>query len=321
MSVLFDASGKPCFSFFGGESSKEKADHIRGEEPVGAVAPAEGDEMDGYERSRAESRFLEDVPSGRSDIPVLPESVLQAVTDQLVARLVHERPAGQTGTEVPDGPTLCELDAFCDALIMADAARSRQFFDTLRRQGKSPDTLCLRYIAPAARRLGERWISDECTFLEVTLGTSRLHGLQRSLRGDFSPAGLYKAPEFRALFTVAPGDTHALGVTIAADFFRRAGWTVDLHTSPEAETLLAQASLCEYPLIGISVAHETSGGCLKDVIRRLRNLQPTATLVLGGGVSRNESALVEKFGVDALIEDVTTAPFWLKTVVKSAQSH
>jgi methanogenic corrinoid protein MtbC1 len=222
---------------------------------------------------------------------------------------------------VADRPTPDELDAFCDALVVADAARSREFFEALRQQGKSPDTLSLNYIAPAARRLGERWISDDCSFLEVTLGSSRLHGLQRSLRRDFSPAGIYEPPEHRALFTVTPGDTHALGVTIAADFFRRAGWTVDLHTSPEIETLLAQASLGDYTLLGISVSNRSGSARLEDVIHRLRSLQPNAALVLGGDVSDFEPALVERLGVDALVEDVTTAPFWLKNVVKSAQNH
>ena len=277
--------------------------------------------MDGHDSTRADTRAPLDARRESDDPPALPEDVLQAVTEQLVGRLVRMAPPGTApGTLLPE-PDEDEIDAFCDSLIVTDAMRSQDFFQDLRRRGTTPDTLSLRYIMPAAQRLGERWMNDECGFLDVTLGSARLHGLQRSLRSDFAPARLSPSSDLRALFTVTPGDTHLLGVTVAADFFRRAGWSVDVHSSPERETLLARASLTEYPLIGVSVGSYPEDGRLEDIVYRLRALQPAAKLVLGGGVQYVDPVLLERLSVDAVVDDVTNAPFWLQTLVNSNLSH
>ena len=274
--------------------------------------------MDAHPSTRAGDLLPSDELSERRQALSIPDAVIQSVTRELMHRYVHGS-RGSHGQTAPvlESPPDAVVDRFCDMLIDVDASKSRQFFDGMRRDGATTDTLSLRYVAPAARRLGERWVSDECSFLEVTLGASRLHGLQRSLRSDFKPANLNQMPELTALFTSTPGDTHVLGVTMAADFFRRAGWNVDLNTSPEIEVLLAQASLAEYALVGLSVGAYPEDGRLEETAHRLREFQPSAKLVLGGRVDGLGEDLVAKIAPDAIVEDVTTAPFSLQTMLFS----
>ena len=275
--------------------------------------------MDGHDSTRKDGQLPPMLLSDRDRIPSLPDGTLESVTSELVRRLVRNRTSLEAGNghhlEMPES---ADIAAFCDALTDPDATRSLAFFDSLTRAGKTVDTLALRYIASAAELLGKRWERDECSFLEVTLGMARLHGLQRSIRSGFAPARLNLDPELTALFTVTPGDTHVLGVTIAADFFRRAGWVVDLNTAPEIDRLLAMASLTSYSVVGVSVGAYPDDGRLEETISRLRDLQPGARLALGGHVDHLQPALLTRIRADVIVEDVTTAPFSLQTMLISA---
>lgn len=280
--------------------------------------------MEGHNTIRAEDGTARDDVTGRRAGSPLPENILQSVTKELIARLAAKQstqPEENVPEPLTDAVTGMEIEALCDALISPDPARPHTFFEMLRARGTTPDTLCLRYNAPAARRLGERWIEDSCSFLEVTLGLARLQALQQSLRSDFAPASPSQPMDLRALFAVVPGETHVLGVTMAADFFRRAGWRVDMNTSSDLEKLCAQASLCAYRLIGISIACSDAVESLERSVHELRVLQPTAKIVLGGALAEAEPDLAERVGADSTVKDITSAPFSLQTTVLATLNH
>lgn len=260
-------------------------------------------------------------PLATSDRKMLSNPALKAVTNELVARLAKRLPKRLDTAPVRDVPLDAEIETFCDALISPDARSAMDFFEVLRARNITADSLCLGYIAQAARRLGERWVSDECGFLEVTLGSARLHGFLRSLHSDFIPVFRQPALRHTALFSASPGETHVLGITIAADFFRRAGWTVDLNTSHELEILCAQAATGSYDLIGLSAGCETGSELLKDTVQRLRDAQPDAIVVLGGHLTEIDPQIADRVGADLILRDVTTAPLVLQRMVATALNH
>ena len=75
------------------------------------------------------------------------------------------------------------------------------------------ELLFLRLLAPAARRLGELWEGDLCTFTDVTIGLSHLQQVLRELSPVFeeeletrlSDAVRRLAPGGIVTFTRAPG--------------------------------------------------------------------------------------------------------------------
>lgn len=245
----------------------------------------------------------------------LHESAFDSIAQQLVQRL-HERLHGRIEADtVAPMPSDEELGAFCEALVSADRDRSRGFFEDLRARGVTPDTLALRYIAPAARRLGEFWTADICGFLEVTLGCARLHALQRSLRNDFA-AGVANPPSaLSAMFAPIPGETHVLGVRMAADFFRRAGWNVDFRQPRDVDELSSYANESDFNLIGISAACMSVLPQLHSTVELVRRVRPDAVLVLGGNIVELEPQIAQQVDIDHTLTNVTTAPLILQREV------
>lgn len=272
--------------------------------------------MEGHDTlSQPDSRAM-GLPPGSGQDKALPESILKNVTQELIARLSKKLPdeADAQDSLLPPAPK-AELEAFCDALVAPDPALAGRFFDRLREQGKTPDTLSLRWISGAACMLGERWTNDTCSFLDVTLGVSRLHGLQRGLQGAFVPGSFYQPPELTALFAPVPGETHVLGISIAADFFRRASWHVDLHFSPDLDALLARAMSGDYRLIGLSAGSGSTRKELVTTVECLRDALPGVKIVLGGVITVLEPNIKEQVRVDHVFSEGVSAPLVCKELV------
>lgn len=262
----------------------------------------------GVDQSDRHARSLSDT--------ALPDSVLRAVTEELVSRIARKIPAERPALSSLLAPAPeAELNAFCDALIAPDPAKAGQFFDRLRERGKTPDALTLCWIAEAARTLGDRWVADTCGFLDVTLGLSRLHGLQRSLQSAFVPDSSYQPPELSALFSPVPGETHVLGVTMTADFFRRAGWQVDLHCEPDLESLCQRAKVGNYRLIGLSAGCLSVRDSLQTSVQRLRTALPGVKIVLGGYIGELDPDIKEQVNVDHVFAEGVTAPLLCQKLV------
>ena len=75
-------------------------------------------------------------------------------------------------TEDVSGPN---VDDFIQLLLDHDASVAASYVTTLRSEGTPLPTIYLDLLAPAARRLGEMWEEDECSFTEVTIGVCRMH--------------------------------------------------------------------------------------------------------------------------------------------------
>lgn len=273
--------------------------------------------MDGHGRMRDDAAGMFGESSGRVPSGAIPESILNAVADELVSRVAKSLPlkaSAINSTTLTPAPEH-ELSEFCDALISSDPRQASRCFNQLREDGQTPDALALSWIAGAARSLGDRWIADTCGFLEVTLGLSRLHGLQRSLQSEFLPASLYQIPELSALFSPVPGETHLLGVTITADFFRRAGWRVDLNYEPDLDVLLAHAMTGNYSLIGLSAGCLSFKEPLLNTVQRLREALPDVRIVLGGYITELEPKIKEQVGVDHVFSEGVTAPLVCQSLV------
>ncbi len=252
----------------------------------------------------------------------LTANALSALTEELLHRL-NDRLTPDTDptarvTEPPDDE---EIDDFARALILPEAETSRLMFMGLRDAGKTPDTLSLDYVATAARRLGEWWSADRCSFLDATIGSARLHILQHSLRGEFTAIGQPRPVRQSAFFAPVPGESHGLGVSIAADFFHRAGWYVDLSTPETVDALCARVCDDHYDLIGLSAACTAVTDSVEQSVRCIRAVRPDARIVLGGYLTELEPGLARSLEIEEVPADIASAPFLLENPSPAAINH
>lgn len=185
---------------------------------------------------------------------VLPPEAVEAVANDIVRRLAY---SPRRVAEF-DAPQISEesLAAFCEALILPDSNIALRFIEDRRADGMSLSGVYLGYISGGARRLGERWDRDELSFLQVTCGTGHLYALMRALRSEISFAHRKFDNRRVALFATVPGEDHGIGITVAADLFREAGWEIDLETGTDHDELIAHVEQTHPHIIGLSLSTE-----------------------------------------------------------------
>lgn len=200
-----------------------------------------------------------------------------------------------------------EIAAFCDVLVQPTAAAALDFLHGLQDRGIPRDTIIHGYIAGAARMLGARWDADRTSFFDVAVGTGHLYALMRSLPSA-RPDGLSALPVRRnALFASVPGETHNIGITIAADTFREAGWDIDLQLDLDFAALTDHVRRTEPAIIGLSLSSE---GRLADLVRlvvALRLLRPAAIIGVAPALAMSDQSIRKLADIDIIFRDARLA--------------
>ena len=199
-----------------------------------------------------------------------------------------------------------EVDAFVALVLENDADVVCEYIEQLRDGGEPLPAVYLNLLAPAARRLGELWESDECSFAMVTLGISRMH--QVLLR--FSPffcANCSESPDDAksVLIIPAPGEQHTFGLMMLVEFFRREGWRVWSGSPMNDEELFGLLESDRFDVVGLSVATERRLGSLPDLLRsvRERSKNKNIKVIVGGRLFSEQPELARKVGADATAVD------------------
>jgi len=187
----------------------------------------------------------------------------------------------------------------------------------LTRQGASADVIYLGYVAGAARRLGTMWETDEISFAQVTVATSRLYRIIRGMRHVIDNAAFGQVADRHVLFALVPGDTHTLGIEIASDMFRRDGWDVEMSVGETQDELVARSANERFQSVVLVAHSEQSLPSLISIVLALRITQPMAYIVVAGnivGIRDDVSALV---GADDAIPEIETAIERLRAIISS----
>lgn len=168
----------------------------------------------------------------------------------------------------------------------------------------APDMISI--FAPAARRLGDMWVEDECSFCDVTIGMHRLTLLLIEFEMQH-PAGVGSGERGRALIASAPGDQHGFGTALVGLFLRRAGWdvTADLRTANEIVDALEAHP---FDLAGFSVGHEREIEPVAALLRlvRDRSCNRHIRLAVGGPMIVGNGERARAMGADLWADDAET---------------
>lgn len=167
------------------------------------------------------------------------------------------------------------------------------------------EAVCLCLLAPAARELGLLWEEDECDFMQVTVGLCRLHHLLRELSPGFHFESVEPKTARNILLAPLPGDQHTFGITLVAQFLRKAGWQVWSEFAGSTEELLEVVRTHWFAAVGLSVGSETRVDELARVIRAIRqaSLNRSVGIMTGGPLLVARPELAVLMGADATALD------------------
>lgn len=214
-----------------------------------------------------------------------------ALIIQALENLVSERQ--------PAGNATFAVEQFCGALTGLAPGLALDLTDRLLDCGVSVDAFYETYIPGAAARLGEMWVEDTLSFAGVTLGMARLTEVFRRLSPIFLKTRSVPARARRALFALTPGETHALGVVMAADHFQRSVWTVRVELRSDAAALAKIAGAQDFDLIGLSACARRMVPAVADTVAALRRaVRPGTPIVLGGHLTALDGRIAERVGAD-----------------------
>jgi methanogenic corrinoid protein MtbC1 len=143
-------------------------------------------------------------------------------------------------------PAIAEhLARLVELALNADDLALNTLIAGLAEQGWTSDAILSLLIEPGARALGDAWLDDRCSELDLTIGLSMLQLAGHAVRYIPSAQSIRNS-RYRVLLATAPGEKHMLGTTLLADQFLAGGWQVDM-AFPDSEEALTNQMNAQHP--------------------------------------------------------------------------
>ena len=193
-------------------------------------------------------------------------------------------------------------DDFLAALMAGDATRARWLIDQAVEEGVPVHDVYLAVLAPTLQEVGERWAAGELTVAHEHYAVA----VSQGILGVLAPR-IRVPPTSGRLAVVActPGELHALGAQMVADFLEAEGWEVlALGAATPASDLAALVDDERPDLVALSTAVAHNLEAAADAVGMLRDLAEPPFVAVGG---RAWAALSDErrtaFGADAIFAD------------------
>ncbi len=198
----------------------------------------------------------------------------------------------------------------CEALMSDSETSHLSVISSMISSGITSQELFQVFVPEAARHLGELWVADQASFVDVTVGAARLQSLFRS-RGDGSSDRWAERsiPLGQSVLMVIPSfEQHSLGAFIAADSLRRHGLWVHMAIGLDEWELAQLINSSRFSMVGLSLASMRNGQKATELVDYLRtNVSSLPPLVIGGHAVTDPDAIVRRTGVDFAVRSVREA--------------
>jgi len=119
-----------------------------------------------------------------------------------------------------------------------------------------------------------------------------------------------------ALFATVPGEDHGIGITVAADLFRDAGWEIDLHVGSDHDALVAQVERIEPEIIGLSLSTEERLAALVRLVVAMRMAVPHALIGVAPAATLDASKVERVADIDLLFGDARSSLVELDRLIR-----
>jgi methanogenic corrinoid protein MtbC1 len=269
------------------------------DDPMGdpALQPDSSDRPRGAGRrhlSALNDTWRQNALAGR--IARITRAVEADVLPRLVARGLPDAAPRPTDEDIERMAALAIADDVGDAIAFAEACGAR---------GVPVPTLLLHLLSPAAARLGEWWVEDRCSFVDVTLGLMHLQQVLQALSPVLLPDLAPPAEVRRILLLPAPGEQHVFGLAVVAEFFRRGGWDVALEPAEDVPGAVRLVRQGWFTVVGISAGTAERARGLAELIAAIRraSCNPNIAVLVGGAAFRTHPELARDVGADGMAGD------------------
>lgn len=235
----------------------------------------------------------------------------RAIETSVIPRLLLNhgvRPAGYSEREDAEFEAGA-VEKLAEVAFSTDSILLFEHVEDLLGRGYSKERVLLELLAPAARLMGDMWTADLCSFVDVTLGLSRLQHVLRRFNGLDDHSGVPAGSAGQALLVPAPGEQHTFGLRVVEEFLLRDGWSVRCSLRATLHETLAMIAEDHFDFIGFSASGEALINSLKLAISGVRDksMNPNVKILVGGVLFAVKPELADELGVDGCVSDPRTA--------------
>ena len=178
----------------------------------------------------------------------------------------------------------------------------------MRRARISLAALADIYIPTAARRMGEAWLADEMSWLDVSIGTGRLQSLLREIGNAWAADQAGDTGQGTILLIVPDQEQHTLGPMVAMGQMRRYGVSVCLRIAPNTNELRSLLAARAFDGVMISIATQNKLPAVAKTVKFLKSIASTPIpIVVGGAVMLAVEDLASCTGADHASNDIGSA--------------
>ena len=186
-------------------------------------------------------------------------------------------------------------------------ASLRAFLEHELPAGKPPYVKVL-FLETIARLLGKEWVSDDCDFVDVTIGTARLQELATALSIELRDRNRNAAMP-NALILTPFGEQHTLMPRLIGLLFESLGWTSLVLEPGATKTAALARALEDADVACIGWSNVRLAGEFKSLVQDVRKLRSEARLpIIVGGVAAMDSVdFLVGLGIDCICDSVYSA--------------
>ena len=177
--------------------------------------------------------------------------------------------------------------------------------ERLTLSGLSSRSIYLRVFAPALVKIGSLWEEGVISVAEEHLATALVRA-QMARLAPLPPQ--LPSMSGRVVLAAVPGELHAVGLRMVADFLEGDGWEVaDLAQSTPRDDLVRFVRMRRPHVVGLSCGLIDHLGEAAAVVRALRSLPDTPVVLVGGSSLAHDPAAAGAIGADVVAKDAQEA--------------
>jgi MerR family transcriptional regulator, light-induced transcriptional regulator len=191
-------------------------------------------------------------------------------------------------------------DEFAQMVLSTETDTLIGYVSGLMARGVSIQAIYMDLLAPTARKLGDYWNADYCTFADVTIGLGKLQHILHDLSRRDTLALERQRQGRSVLLATASTEQHTFGLLVIEEFFRRAGWRTWAEPGADPDEIARMVSGQWYDLFGLSVSGESHLDQTAAIITSVRKSSRNRMIrvMVGGRVFMENPGLAASVGAD-----------------------